>query len=142
MHLSHRGHGNVSLIPSCTGKGQEIFVNPSSAFSAFDFLKFVRNFVLGQSLITFHCWGSLWSFGVHRTQIGSNPVAALAWHPMLQLLLTLSKEGAVQVWRPRVFLNPNRPHLRANFFEPAGESRQLTNRSSAVVDGARSPLKF
>ncbi|OAE26773.1 hypothetical protein AXG93_1129s1220 [Marchantia polymorpha subsp. ruderalis] len=54
------------------------------------------------------------------TQVGSNPVAAIAWHSMLQLLLTLSKEGSVQVWKPRVILNPNRPHLRANFFEPAG----------------------
>ncbi|KAL3680721.1 hypothetical protein R1sor_023677 [Riccia sorocarpa] len=54
------------------------------------------------------------------TQVGSNPVASIQWHPMLQLLLTLSKEGAVQVWKPRVILNPHRPHLRANFFEPAG----------------------
>ncbi|KAG6551052.1 hypothetical protein Mapa_007285 [Marchantia paleacea] len=60
------------------------------------------------------------------TQVGSNPVAAIAWHSMLQLLLTLSKEGSVQVWKPRVILNPNRPHLRANFFEPAGKIKMVT----------------
>eukprot|EP00249_Psilotum_nudum_P034386 c53380_g1_i1 orf=3-1235(-) len=54
------------------------------------------------------------------TQVGSNPVAKTAWHPMLKLLITLSKEGSVQVWRTRVILNPNRPPMRANFFEPAG----------------------
>ncbi|KAL2621606.1 hypothetical protein R1flu_001811 [Riccia fluitans] len=54
------------------------------------------------------------------TQVGSNPVVSIQWHSMLQLLLTLSKEGSVQVWKPRVVLNPHRPHLRANFFEPAG----------------------
>jgi len=45
----------------------------------------------------------------------------MAWHSMLQLLITLTKEGTVQVWRPRVVSNPNRPQMRANFFEAAGK---------------------
>lgn len=40
---------------------------------------------------------------------------------MLRLLLTLSKDGTVQVWKTRVIINPNRPPMQANFFEPAGE---------------------
>lgn len=54
------------------------------------------------------------------TQVGSNPIPTVSWHPMLKLLITLTKEGNVQVWRTRVISNPNRPPMRAHFFEPAG----------------------
>lgn len=39
---------------------------------------------------------------------------------MLNMLVTLTKEGTVQVWRVRVNQDPNKPHMRANFLEPAG----------------------
>ncbi|KAJ7550942.1 hypothetical protein O6H91_07G125900 [Diphasiastrum complanatum] len=62
------------------------------------------------------------------TQVGSTPIAAVAWHPMLRLLMTLSKDGSVQVWRARVVMNPNRPPMRANFFELAGvETMDVAN---------------
>ncbi|XP_024518338.1 uncharacterized protein LOC9639327 [Selaginella moellendorffii] len=54
------------------------------------------------------------------TQAGSNPISALSWHSMLRLLVTLSRDGMVQVWRTRVILNSNKPPMRANFFESAG----------------------
>ncbi|XP_075514915.1 uncharacterized protein LOC142549708 isoform X2 [Primulina tabacum] len=38
---------------------------------------------------------------------------------MLRLLVTLSKDGSVQVWKTRVTVNPNRPPTQVNFFEPA-----------------------
>lgn len=54
------------------------------------------------------------------TQVGSNAIPTVAWNPMLKLLLTVTKEGNVQAWRTRVILNPNRPPMRAQFFESAG----------------------
>ncbi|KAF1861724.1 hypothetical protein Lal_00026150 [Lupinus albus] len=53
------------------------------------------------------------------TQVGSQPIASVAWLPILRLLVTLSRDGNLQVWKTRVIANPNRPVL-ANFFEPAG----------------------
>ncbi|KAA8547202.1 hypothetical protein F0562_003642 [Nyssa sinensis] len=53
------------------------------------------------------------------TQVGSQPITSVAWLPMPRLLVTLSKDGALQVWKTRVILNPNRPPMQANFFEPA-----------------------
>lgn len=54
------------------------------------------------------------------TQAGSQPITSLSWLPVLRLLVTLSKDGSVQVWKTRVVVNPNRPPMQANFFEPAG----------------------
>ncbi|CAN6478562.1 unnamed protein product [Victoria cruziana] len=54
------------------------------------------------------------------TQIGSHPITSIAWHPMLRLLITLSKDGNLQVWKTRVVTNPNRQPMQANFFERAG----------------------
>lgn len=53
------------------------------------------------------------------TQVGSQPITSVAWLPLLQLLVTLSKDGTLQVWKTRVILNPNKPPVQANFFEPA-----------------------
>ncbi|XP_038721894.1 uncharacterized protein LOC120014048 [Tripterygium wilfordii] len=53
------------------------------------------------------------------TQVGSQPITSIAWLPMLRLLVTLSKDGTLQVWKTRVILNPNRPPMQANFFEAA-----------------------
>ncbi|XP_022947177.1 uncharacterized protein LOC111451123 [Cucurbita moschata] len=53
------------------------------------------------------------------TQAGSQPITSVAWLPMLRLLVTLSSDGNLQVWKTRVILNPNRPPTQANFFEPA-----------------------
>ncbi|KAL3525713.1 hypothetical protein ACH5RR_014085 [Cinchona calisaya] len=54
------------------------------------------------------------------TQVGSQPITSVAWLPTLRLLVTLSKDGSIQVWKTRVILNPNRPPMQANFFETAG----------------------
>lgn len=54
------------------------------------------------------------------TQVGSQPITSVAWLPMLRLLVTLSKDGSIQVWKTRVNVNPNRPPMQANFFEAAG----------------------
>lgn len=51
------------------------------------------------------------------TQVGSQPITSIAWLPMLRLLVTLSKDGVLQVWKTRVIINPNRPPMQANFFE-------------------------
>ncbi|KAF5463821.1 hypothetical protein F2P56_013950 [Juglans regia] len=66
-----------------------------------------------------------WDVSIERpsmigiTQVGSQPITAVAWLPILRLLVTLSKDGTLQVWKTRVTLNPNRPPMQANFFEPA-----------------------
>ncbi|EEF39996.1 nucleotide binding protein, putative [Ricinus communis] len=54
------------------------------------------------------------------TQVGSQPITSIAWLPTLRLLVTVSKDGTLQVWKTRVILNPNRPPMQANFFESAG----------------------
>ncbi|CAH9060859.1 unnamed protein product [Cuscuta epithymum] len=53
------------------------------------------------------------------TQVGSQAITSLSWLPLLRALITLSKDGSIQVWKTRVILNPNRPPMQANFFEPA-----------------------
>lgn len=53
------------------------------------------------------------------TQVGSQPLTSVSWLPTLRVLVTLSKDGALQMWKTRVILNPNRPPTQANFFEPA-----------------------
>ncbi|XAR73964.1 hypothetical protein NMG60_11008106 [Bertholletia excelsa] len=53
------------------------------------------------------------------TQVGSQPITSVAWLSKLRLLVTLSKDGILQVWKTQVILNPNRPPMQANFFEPA-----------------------
>ncbi|RZC67241.1 hypothetical protein C5167_010930 [Papaver somniferum] len=53
------------------------------------------------------------------TQVGSQPISSVAWLPMCRLLVTLSKDGTLQVWKTRVIINPNRPPVQASFFEPA-----------------------
>uniref|UniRef100_A0A2P2M3Z0 Uncharacterized protein LOC105639681 isoform X2 n=1 Tax=Rhizophora mucronata TaxID=61149 RepID=A0A2P2M3Z0_RHIMU len=54
------------------------------------------------------------------TQVGSQPITSIAWLSMLRLLVTVLKDGSLQVWKTRVILNPNRPPMQANFFDPAG----------------------
>ncbi|MCO5598491.1 hypothetical protein L7F22_052588 [Adiantum nelumboides] len=54
------------------------------------------------------------------TQVGSNSLPTVVWSPKLKLLLTLTKEGNVHAWRTRANTNPNRPPMKAQFFEPAG----------------------
>lgn len=53
------------------------------------------------------------------TQVGSQPIISVAWLPMLRILVTLSKDGTLQVWKTRTVQNSNRPPMQANFFEPA-----------------------
>ncbi|KAK7307612.1 hypothetical protein VNO77_40835 [Canavalia gladiata] len=53
------------------------------------------------------------------TQVGSQPITSVAWLPTLRLLVTLSRDGNMQVWKTRVIVNPDRPPTQANFFEPA-----------------------
>ncbi|KAF3438926.1 hypothetical protein FNV43_RR17201 [Rhamnella rubrinervis] len=53
------------------------------------------------------------------TQVGSQPITSVSWLPVLRLLVTVSKDGTLHVWKTRVMLNPNRPPIQANFFEPA-----------------------
>ncbi|KAG0579545.1 hypothetical protein KC19_4G105700 [Ceratodon purpureus] len=51
---------------------------------------------------------------------GTSPIVSVSWLSMLNMLVTLTKEGTVHVWRARVNSDPNKPHMRANFLEPAG----------------------
>ncbi|KAA8531720.1 hypothetical protein F0562_006562 [Nyssa sinensis] len=53
------------------------------------------------------------------TQVGSQPITSVAWLSTWRLLVTLSKDGTLLVWKTRVILNPNRPPMQASFFEPA-----------------------
>ncbi|KAK9012961.1 hypothetical protein V6N11_040990 [Hibiscus sabdariffa] len=53
------------------------------------------------------------------TQVGSQPITSIAWLPMLRLLVILSKDGTLQVWKTRLVVNPNKPPTQVNFFEPA-----------------------
>ncbi|XP_044485392.1 uncharacterized protein LOC123210926 [Mangifera indica] len=52
-------------------------------------------------------------------QVGSQPIISVAWLPLLHLVVTLSKDGTLQVWKTSVMLNPNRPPMQTSFFEPA-----------------------
>ncbi|XP_048335751.2 uncharacterized protein LOC107410579 isoform X1 [Ziziphus jujuba] len=53
------------------------------------------------------------------TQVGSQPITSVSWLPVLRLVVTVSKDGTLHWWKTRVMLNPNRPPMQANFFEPA-----------------------
>ncbi|WCJ31093.1 Transducin/WD40 repeat-like superfamily protein [Euphorbia peplus] len=53
-------------------------------------------------------------------QVGSQPITSIAWLPTLRLLVTVSKDGTLQVWKTRAMINPNRPSMQVNFFESAG----------------------
>ncbi|XP_072994208.1 uncharacterized protein [Typha latifolia] len=53
------------------------------------------------------------------TQAGSHPITSISWLSTLRLLVTVSKDGALQVWKTRVIINPNRQPMQANFFEHA-----------------------
>ncbi|CAN1343665.1 TSET complex member tstE [Linum perenne] len=54
------------------------------------------------------------------TQVGSQPITSISWLSMLKLLVTVSKDGTLHVWKTRLIVNPNRPLMPANFFEAAG----------------------
>ncbi|MED6221335.1 hypothetical protein PIB30_053492 [Stylosanthes scabra] len=54
-----------------------------------------------------------------RTQVSSQPITSVAWLPLLRLLVTVTRDGNLQVWKTQVIVNPNRPPVQANFFEPA-----------------------
>lgn len=57
-------------------------------------------------------------------QVGSGEdasIVSVAYHPLLQLVISLTKDGKVQVWRIRGANNPNKPLMKSNFFEPSGE---------------------
>ncbi|KAK6923016.1 hypothetical protein RJ641_011320 [Dillenia turbinata] len=60
-----------------------------------------------------------WIQDVRVTQVGSQPITSVAWLPIPRLLVTLSRDGSFQVWKTRVMLNPQKPLMQANFFEPA-----------------------
>lgn len=66
-------------------------------------------------------WINYYVYVFIRIQAGSQPITSVAWLPALRLVATLSKDGALQVWKTRVVLNPNRAPMQANFFEPAGK---------------------
>ncbi|XP_057955522.1 uncharacterized protein LOC131149253 [Malania oleifera] len=51
--------------------------------------------------------------------VGSQPITSIAWMPILRLLVTLLKDGTLQVWKIRLTTNPNSAPTEANFFEPA-----------------------
>ncbi|KAI3760920.1 hypothetical protein L1987_51322 [Smallanthus sonchifolius] len=53
------------------------------------------------------------------TQVSSQPIISVAWLPMLRILVTLSKDGTLHVWKTRVVVNSNRPGMQSNFFDPA-----------------------
>lgn len=75
------------------------------------------------------------------TQVGSQAITSIEWLPMLRLLITLLKDGTLQVWKTRVIINPNRPPMQANFFEPAAiESIDITKVLSQCGGEAIYPL--
>jgi len=57
---------------------------------------------------------------IFRTQVGSQPITSVAWLTTLRLLVTLSRDGNLQVWKTRVIVNLNTPPMPSSFFEPAG----------------------
>ncbi|GAU17385.1 hypothetical protein TSUD_232610, partial [Trifolium subterraneum] len=52
-------------------------------------------------------------------QVSSQPITSVAWLTTSRILVTLSKDGNMKVWKTRVIVNPHRPPMPANFFEPA-----------------------
>lgn len=75
------------------------------------------------------------------TQAGSQPITSIAWLSVLRLLVTVSKDGALQVWKTRVIINPNRQPMQATFFEHAAiESIDITRILSRQDGEAVYPL--
>nr|CAB3494008.1 unnamed protein product [Digitaria exilis] len=61
------------------------------------------------------------------TQAGSQPITSVSWLPTLRLLITIAKDGALQVWKTRVIINPNRQPMETHFFERAAiETMDIT----------------
>jgi WD40 repeat protein len=61
------------------------------------------------------------------TQAGSQPITSVSWLPTLRLLVTIAKDGALQVWKTRVIINPNRQPMETHFFEHAAiETMDIT----------------
>ncbi|CAJ2646229.1 unnamed protein product [Trifolium pratense] len=52
-------------------------------------------------------------------QVSAQPITSVAWLTTSRILVTLSKDGNMKVWKTRVIVNPHRPPMPANFFEPA-----------------------
>ncbi|XP_020588710.1 uncharacterized protein LOC110030375 [Phalaenopsis equestris] len=70
------------------------------------------------------------------TQAGSHPITSIAWLPSLRLIVTVAKDGALQVWKTHVMINSNRQPIQANFFEQAGFRRAI------AIDSAALPFCF
>ncbi|XP_040937731.1 uncharacterized protein [Gossypium hirsutum] len=66
-----------------------------------------------------HFSAGIFCFLPCSTQVGSQPIASVAWLSMLRLLIILSKDGTLHVWKTRLEVNPNKPPTQVNFFEPA-----------------------
>ncbi|XP_037460268.1 uncharacterized protein LOC119331201 [Triticum dicoccoides] len=61
------------------------------------------------------------------TQAGSQPITSVSWLPTLKLLVTISKDGGLQVWKTRVIINNNRQPMETHFFERAAiETMDIT----------------
>ncbi|KAG0492776.1 hypothetical protein HPP92_006174 [Vanilla planifolia] len=61
-------------------------------------------------------------------QVGSHPIVSVSWLPSLRMLVTVSKDGTLQVWKTHVMVNSNRQPMQANFFEHAAiESIDVTS---------------
>ncbi|XP_058088976.1 uncharacterized protein LOC131235688 isoform X2 [Magnolia sinica] len=69
------------------------------------------------------------------TQAGSHSIISIAWISMLRVLVTLSKDGTLQVWKTRVSVNPNRQPMQATFFEPAAIESIDVTRILTLQDG-------
>ncbi|XP_008788705.2 uncharacterized protein LOC103706397 [Phoenix dactylifera] len=69
------------------------------------------------------------------TQAGSHPVTSISWLPMLRLLVTVMKDGALHVWKTRVTGNSNRQPTQANFFEHAAIETIDITRILSLQDG-------
>jgi WD40 repeat protein len=66
------------------------------------------------------CGNLIVPFFFISTQAGSQPITSVSWLPTLRLLVTISKDGGLQVWKTRVVINSNRQPMETNFFERAG----------------------
>uniref|UniRef100_A0ACD5XRH5 Uncharacterized protein n=1 Tax=Avena sativa TaxID=4498 RepID=A0ACD5XRH5_AVESA len=61
------------------------------------------------------------------TQAGSQPITSVSWLPTLRMLVTISKDGGLQVWKTRVIINNNRQPMETHFFERAAiETMDIT----------------
>ncbi|XP_078433538.1 transducin/WD40 repeat-like superfamily protein [Wolffia australiana] len=75
------------------------------------------------------------------TQVGSSPITSVSWITFLSLLVTVSRNGGLQVWKTRVITNPNKQPMLANFFELAAvESIDIMKILSFEDGGAIHPL--